>query len=133
MKLLIIVSVSLIFAVKCDGTENCDKLGILLYEDMACKPTYDKNNSCPVKFDCLGLMKSNNNCYFKGRTYRIDEQIDSKLTASSCNLGCFCEKEDDTTGYNTYIVCVKPTSASYEKGQTEWRLVIKGTGARAQP
>ncbi|KAJ8972198.1 hypothetical protein NQ317_011586 [Molorchus minor] len=86
------------------ASEQCDELGILLYEDMGCRPIHDKNNTCPSHFDCLGLKKSNNNCYFKGKAYKIGQQVDARLTSPSCNLGCFCEKKDDTSRFKCAIL-----------------------------
>ncbi|ENN71232.1 hypothetical protein D910_04101 [Dendroctonus ponderosae] len=80
--------------------ETCDQSGILLYEDMGCKPSYDRaasnsRNSCPSKYDCLGLKKSSDHCFLRGKAYMLKQRVDSKLTAGLCDLGCSCQREED--------------------------------------
>lgn len=79
------------------GSENCDLHGTLIYEDMGCKAMYEKpsQSKCPAKFDCLGLKKSTTNCFLKGKAYKINDTVDSKLTAGLCDLGCRCQKNKD--------------------------------------
>ncbi|XP_050297620.1 uncharacterized protein LOC126736999 [Anthonomus grandis grandis] len=84
--LLIVATVA-----KAEAT-NCDSKGILVYEDIGCKPVFkDNNQQCPYKFDCVFAQpKSPGACLFKGRTYKSGEHIDSNLTYSGCSVGCFC-------------------------------------------
>ncbi|XP_019881103.2 kielin/chordin-like protein [Aethina tumida] len=80
--------------------KNCDQLGTLIYEDMGCKPIYDSPKSCPVSYECKGIRRSTKHCYFKQKMYRIDEQVDSHLTAIGCDLGCYCERANNTMRFS---------------------------------
>ncbi|KAF7273015.1 hypothetical protein GWI33_014241 [Rhynchophorus ferrugineus] len=93
------------------AADNCDLFGTLLYEDMGCKPAFDNSvyysqtlGKCPTKFDCLGLKKSSQNCFLKGKTYKLKDMVDSRLTAGLCDLGCSCQSNNDTTKFKCATV-----------------------------
>ncbi|XP_050298056.1 kielin/chordin-like protein [Anthonomus grandis grandis] len=106
-------------------SQNCDLSGTLIYEDMGCKPHYERafshQNSCPSKYDCLGLKKSTSNCFLKGKAYKINEMVDSKLTANLCDLGCSCQKNGDKTSFKCATVdcpewsVAEPPTGCYRK------------------
>ncbi|XP_019770116.1 kielin/chordin-like protein [Dendroctonus ponderosae] len=106
--------------------ETCDQSGILLYEDMGCKPSYDRaasnsRNSCPSKYDCLGLKKSSDHCFLRGKAYMLKQRVDSKLTAGLCDLGCSCQREEDKTKFKCATVncpewsVLEPPTGCYRK------------------
>lgn len=105
------------------GSENCDLHGTLIYEDMGCKALYEKpsQSKCPAKFDCLGLKKSTTNCFLKGKAYKINDTVDSKLTAGLCDLGCRCQKNKDKTRFSCATVdcpewsVLEPPTGCYRK------------------
>jgi hypothetical protein len=69
--------------------ENCDKLGILLYEELNCTPIYSNASTCPVKYECKDFGKLDSaKCYYKGKSYEIDEKIPD--TKSRCLNDCRC-------------------------------------------
>ncbi|KAH1001999.1 hypothetical protein HUJ04_005945 [Dendroctonus ponderosae] len=71
-------------------SENCDKYGILLYEDIGCKPVMNATESCPSRYDC-NFSRPKSGCTFKGKNYNPGEDIESELTYSACSIGCRCE------------------------------------------
>lgn len=95
LKLLIIYLALMPAVIMALMKKNCDKFGVLLYEDLNCKANYDEDNriSCPISYDCKGLYKSTRKCHFKGKPYKLDEKVDSELTAAGCDLSCFCQKQ----------------------------------------
>ncbi|XP_060522360.1 von Willebrand factor C and EGF domain-containing protein-like isoform X2 [Cylas formicarius] len=88
------IIIGLLNIVSCDT--NCDTLGILLYEDLGCKPVKTEGQDCPEKFEC-DLVKANQTaCMFKGRTLNDGDEVDTDLTYSSCNVGCHCRSGEFT-------------------------------------
>ncbi|KAG5865686.1 hypothetical protein JTB14_019902, partial [Gonioctena quinquepunctata] len=69
--------------------EDCDKLGIILYEDLGCKPVIKDGHECPIKYDC-DLEAKNDTCMFRGRSLIVGEGLDNSLTYDTCNVGCSC-------------------------------------------
>ncbi|CAH0564351.1 unnamed protein product [Brassicogethes aeneus] len=101
----------------CVVAENCDQKGIHLYEDMGCKPIYANPKSCPIMYECKGIRRSNKHCYFKQKMYRVDEQVDTQLTATGCDLGCYCQKSNDTMKFSCASVeCSEWTRKSTNSG-----------------
>lgn len=68
--------------------ENCDKKGVLVYEDMACTPSYAEDNNCPVKYDCMGI-ENETNCVYKGEIVTQGTTANSS-DAPLCLWGCYC-------------------------------------------
>lgn len=69
--------------------KECDKLGILMYEELGCKPEYD-GSKCPTHFTCGDYKKEPDTCHFAGRKYKVKENIDDEITYRGCSIGCFC-------------------------------------------
>ncbi|KAJ3656142.1 hypothetical protein Zmor_015240 [Zophobas morio] len=78
---------------------ECDELGILIYEDLGCVPEYGNDTECPLRYVCKGLERSPSNCYFRGKSYKDREQVDSSLTNPSCDEGCFCTATDEGSSF----------------------------------
>ncbi|KAL1498041.1 hypothetical protein ABEB36_008901 [Hypothenemus hampei] len=121
-----VVFTILLFNICNASNNNCDLSGILLYEDLGCKPAYDRvavrNSTCPTNFDCLGLKKSTSSCFFKGKTYKVNDTVDSRLTAGFCDLGCSCQRyQKDKTKFKCATVeCpewtnIEPPTGCYRK------------------
>lgn len=72
--------------------ENCDKLGVNLYEDLGCKPVIVPDKKCPVKFNCDPFVPKNNTCVFRNRQYNVGDEVDSDLTYDACKVGCICRR-----------------------------------------
>ncbi|XP_023023576.2 cysteine-rich motor neuron 1 protein isoform X1 [Leptinotarsa decemlineata] len=71
-------------------SRECDNLGVLVYEDMNCKPVHNGANKCPSKYECPQLTNpSEDLCYFRSKTYRQGDFIHSNDTY--CQIGCSCQ------------------------------------------
>ncbi|XP_030764465.1 kielin/chordin-like protein [Sitophilus oryzae] len=75
--------------------DDCDQHGVLLYEDLHCKPVKNSEDPCPTSFDC-DLAQPKSGCLFKGKIYKPREEIDSDLTYSACQIGCRCGETSTT-------------------------------------
>lgn len=71
-------------------SDNCDKLGVLLYEDIGCLPVKNAEETCPSRYDC-NLNRPKSGCIFKAKNFSPGEDIESDLTYSGCSIGCRCE------------------------------------------
>ncbi|XP_028131820.1 uncharacterized protein LOC114327410 isoform X1 [Diabrotica virgifera virgifera] len=71
--------------------DDCDKLGILLYEDVGCTPVLAPGKSCPIKYEC-DLAIRNNTCLFRGTEISTTTRP-TDVDFGSCNVGCFCNKD----------------------------------------
>ncbi|RZC27672.1 hypothetical protein BDFB_013129 [Asbolus verrucosus] len=72
------------------AAENCDKLGILVYEDLGCTPVYN-SKPCPIKYKCENWEKlDTNKCHYKGKSYNQGEELPD--TGVPCDNGCSCTK-----------------------------------------
>ncbi|CAG9828916.1 unnamed protein product [Diabrotica balteata] len=68
--------------------DECDKLGILLYEDVGCTPIVKPGKSCPLKYEC-DLDVRNNTCLFRGKEISTTDRS-AENDFGRCNVGCFC-------------------------------------------
>ncbi|KYB25862.1 uncharacterized protein LOC107398488 [Tribolium castaneum] len=95
--LVLYVLVQVFFA----SADDCDYLGVLLYEDLGCVPQYSEantNSECPVKYSCEGLGPWYDYCHFRGNIYEFSQVVEKNLSLPSCDEGCFCS--NFYTGYN---------------------------------
>ncbi|XP_017777689.1 PREDICTED: protein NEL-like [Nicrophorus vespilloides] len=85
------------------GDPNCDKMGLLLYEELGCNPVFaEDNNSCPISYDCKKYERSLQQCTYQGRTYFPGEDIDKDILNPSCHAGCQCVNK---TNHKCSIQC----------------------------
>lgn len=75
------------------NASNCDRFGVLLYEDIGCQAIMADGAECPIRYECGDLSRKNGNCFFKGANYRLQEYIDDNVTYPSCNVGCYCDEK----------------------------------------
>uniref|UniRef100_A0A6P7FEU2 Uncharacterized protein LOC114327412 isoform X2 n=1 Tax=Diabrotica virgifera virgifera TaxID=50390 RepID=A0A6P7FEU2_DIAVI len=71
--------------------DECDKLGILLYEDVGCTPIQAPGKSCPIKYEC-DLAVRNNTCLFRGKEISTTTRS-TDIDFGRCNVGCFCTED----------------------------------------
>ncbi|XP_063916798.1 uncharacterized protein LOC135132598 [Zophobas morio] len=73
-------------------SENCDKYGIRLYEDMACTPE-NNGGPCPTSFNCK-LTSAANECMVRGKVYNSGEAIPKDKSGHTCEFGCSCNRPE---------------------------------------
>lgn len=78
--------------VECD-TMKC-KGPLRFYEDLKCKPVYDKSGDCcAIRYDCSHLSeRSTDKCYVNGKEYAIGEQLKDEDRINPCDVACVCIK-----------------------------------------
>ncbi|XP_050298018.1 uncharacterized protein LOC126737252 [Anthonomus grandis grandis] len=78
----------LLLATVAPTSQNCDKYGVLLYDDIGCSPS--TASPCPTEYFC-NLTRPENGCTFKGQPLYPGQDIGADLTYSGCEIGCKCE------------------------------------------
>ncbi|XP_068914613.1 uncharacterized protein [Tenebrio molitor] len=73
--------------------ENCDNLGINIYEDLACKPV-NKGGECPASYDCTLQAPSSDQCVVRGHLYNVGDSIPRTTSRFNCEFGCRCNRPD---------------------------------------
>lgn len=65
---------------------------IRYYEDLNCKPVYEKpGDCCAVSYDCSHLNnRSLDKCYVNGHEYAVNETLRDEDKSSPCDLHCTC-------------------------------------------
>ncbi|KAF2883828.1 hypothetical protein ILUMI_22359 [Ignelater luminosus] len=76
------------------SSEECDKLGILLYEEIGCKPIKNNpNDPCASSYDCKHLEEKEEHCSFQGKKYKDREGLPDDAIRETCSSGCFCNAD----------------------------------------
>ncbi|CAH0564350.1 unnamed protein product [Brassicogethes aeneus] len=70
---------------------NCDKMGVLLYQDMDCKPIYYGKTACPALYSCQGIKPTKKCCYYRNQC--VLEEPANTTYGPPCSFGCFCLKD----------------------------------------
>ncbi|KAG5679963.1 hypothetical protein PVAND_009498 [Polypedilum vanderplanki] len=87
------VSIFVIFIVGVFG--DCDKSKCrsipIHYDELGCKPVINSGDCCPKSFDCSNLeSRSDDKCYYNGKTYDPDSSIDDDSLKASCIGAAHC-------------------------------------------
>ncbi|KAL1497195.1 hypothetical protein ABEB36_008192 [Hypothenemus hampei] len=89
-----LILLSFLFEISLGTSENCDKYGILLYEDIGCEGNVKtEEGGCPSSFKC-DFNRPKTGCVLKNINFHPGEAISSNLTYSGCMIGCTCEDFD---------------------------------------
>lgn len=70
---------------------ECDKLKILMYEELGCQPVYQDGQSCPIYYNCGEYTTDANTCNYQGHRFKKGEKLDNGLTYESCSIACTCK------------------------------------------
>lgn len=95
-----------IFHLVSQATGECSgscQTPILLYDDLGCKPVFDKpGDCCASRYDCSNLdNRPRDKCHLRGQFYAAHTDIDKELTYGNCHIGCRCLP---TTDYQCAIL-----------------------------
>ncbi|XP_063913708.1 uncharacterized protein LOC135130280 isoform X3 [Zophobas morio] len=88
--------------------KGCNRLGILLYEDLGCTPEYRAGQDCPYKYTCRGLEPSSDHCFFRGKSYSNKEVVNDTLSDGLCRSDCYCSTEGDKPRFHCgHLECLE--------------------------
>ncbi|XP_043682162.1 kielin/chordin-like protein [Vespula pensylvanica] len=102
--LFLLTIVSINAKKECD-LNNCPG-PLKYYENLGCKPVYQKEGDCcAIRYDCDHLkLRSKNKCYVNGHEYSIGEHLKEE-DSNPCDIGCICRQGlDDIASFVCAVV-----------------------------